>query len=148
MFDSAGRHPYTAAQDSNIARKKVNRASNSKLVRQHHVFSRVLSLLLLSFIVYGTTIEAAHTHGLAANNVVGASNFSDPTTETKTTTKLAGCGDCLICQLHQNFSTTVISVPPTVLSSSLRSRFLDLNAVAVHSQTTHPQQGRAPPLSL
>jgi hypothetical protein len=146
MFDSAGRHPYTAAQDSNIARKKVNRESNSKLVRRHHVFSRVLSLLLLSFIVYGTTVEAAHTHGqLAANSIVGASNFSDPATDTKTATKLTGCGDCLICQLHQNFSATLISVPPSVLSSSLRSLFLTLNAVAVHSQTTTPQHGRAPP---
>ncbi|HEV7743754.1 MAG TPA: hypothetical protein VGO56_02045 [Pyrinomonadaceae bacterium] len=127
----------------------MNRESNSKLVRRHHVFSRVLSLLLLSFIVYGTTVEAAHTHGRpAANNVVGAAHFSDPTTETKTATKLTGCGDCLICQLHQNFSTTVISVPPTVLSSSLRSRFLDLNSVAVHSQATTPRRGRAPPFTL
>ncbi|HEV7684603.1 MAG TPA: hypothetical protein VGO68_21010 [Pyrinomonadaceae bacterium] len=124
----------------------MNRENNSKLVKRHHAFSRVLSLLLLSFIVYGTTVEAAHTHGrLVANSVVGAANFSDPTTETKTATKLTGCGDCLICQLHQNFSTTVIAVPPTILSSSLRSRFLDQNAVAVHSQTTTPQHGRAPP---
>lgn len=146
MFDSAGRHPYTAAQDSNIARKKVNRESNSKLVRRHRVFSRVLSLLLLSFIVYGTTVEAAHTHGtLAAKNVVGAANFSDPTTETKTATKLTGCGDCLICQLHQNFSTTLISVPLCCGPSSAGSKSFHSTTVSVHSQTSRPRAGRAPP---
>lgn len=147
IFDSAGRHPYTAAQDSNIARKKVTREQPSKLVRQHHAFTRVLSLLLLGFIVYGTTVEAAHTHGrlAAANTVVGASNFSDPATGTRTTTKLPGCGDCLICQLHQNFSATLISDPPSIVSSSLKSRFLNLTAVSVHSQITTPQRGRAPP---
>ena len=151
MFDSAGRHPYTEAHDSNIAqKKKVTRERNSKLVRRHHAFTRVLSFLLLGFIVYGTTVEAAHTHGnlAAANTLVGASNFSDPATETKTTTKLTGCGECLICQLHQGFSTTLISVPPSLGASSLRSGVFKSTPVSAHSQVTSPRRGRAPPLSL
>jgi len=110
----------------------------------------VLSLLLLGFIVYGTTVEAAHTHGSlrAANTIVGASNISDPATETKTTTNLTGCGDCLICQLHQGFSTTLISVPPSLGTSLLRSGVFNSTPVSAHSQVTTPQRGRAPPLSL
>jgi hypothetical protein len=146
-FDCAGRHPYTAAQDSNIARKKVNRERHSSLVRPHSAFARVLSLLLLGFVVYGTTVEAAHTHGnlTAATSAVGASNFSDPAAETKANTSVLGCGDCLICQLHQQFSTTLISVPPSLSQSSLKAQFFKLTTVSVLSQTSAPRTGRAPP---
>ena len=150
MFDSAGRHPYTAAQDSNIARKKVTREGHSKFVRKQSAFSRALSVLLLGFIVYGTTVEAAHTHGnlIAANSAAASSSFSDPATETKTNSNLLGCGDCLICQLHQSFSATIISVPPSVVPTALRSRIFNLTAVSVASETSAPPRGRAPPFSL
>jgi subtilisin family serine protease len=109
----------------------------------------VLSLLLLGFIVYGTTVEAAHTHGrLTANSAAGASNFSGPATDVKETTTLLGCGECLICQLHQNFSATLISVPPSIGQSSFGSRSVNSTTVTVHSQTTTPRTGRAPPISL
>jgi len=128
----------------------VNIVRNSKAVRQHHAFTRLLSLLLLGFIVYGTTVEAAHTHGsrAATGTVVGASNFSDPATDTRTTTKQPGCGDCLICQLHQNFSATLISVPPSLVPLAVGSHFFNLAAVSVVSQTNAPRRGRAPPSSL
>ena len=111
------------------------------------MLSRALSLLLLGFIVYGTTVEAAHTHGslVAANSAVASSSFSDPASETKANSNPTGCGDCLICQLHQHFSATVISVPPRIVPSSLRSRIFNLTAVSVHSQTSTPRTGRAPP---
>jgi hypothetical protein len=110
----------------------------------------VLSFLLLGFIVYGTTVEAAHTHGnlAATKTVVGASSFSDPATDAKTTTKLPGCGDCLICQLHQNFSATLISVPPSIGPLAVSSHFFNLAAVSVVTQTNAPRRGRAPPSSL
>jgi hypothetical protein len=149
MFDSAGGHPYTAAQDSNITRKTVDREAPSKLIKRHGVLSRALSLLLLGFIVYGTTVEAAHTHGslTVKNNIAGASTFSDPATGAKANNTLLGCGDCLICQLHQQFSTTLISVPPSLVPSPLGSRFLALTALSVHSLTNTPRRGRAPPLT-
>jgi hypothetical protein len=120
------------------------------LVRAHGGIARLLSLLLLGFIVYGTTVEAAHTHGgmLTANSVAGASNFSDPATDLKGTTRLQGCGECLICQLHQNFSATLISVPPSISHTSFGSRFVTSTTLPVHSQTTTSRTGRAPPLSL
>jgi hypothetical protein len=118
-------------------------------MKRHGVFSRALSLLLLGFIAYGTTVEAAHTHGsLAANNPIAGSYFSDPATgTTEANSNLLGCGDCLICQLHQHFSATLISVPPSVIPSSLKSRLLDSTAVSVLSKTTTPQRGRAPPFT-
>ncbi len=143
-FDGAGRHLYTAAQDSNIASKKVNR--ESILVRPHSAFTRVLSLLLLTFVLYGTTVEAAHTHGnLPSASTVTGSSFSDPASETTVKTTLAGCGDCLICQLHQQFSATLISVPLNQSQSSLKSRFFNSTTVFIRSRTNTPQRGRAPP---
>jgi len=150
MFDSASRHPYTAAQDSNIARKKVTREGHSRLIKKHGVFTRALSFLLLGFIVYGTTVEAAHTHGnlRAPNSAVAGSTFSDPASETKAPNSLLNCNDCLICQLHQYFSASLISVPPSIVSSSLRCRFSNFTAVSVSSETNAPRRGRAPPFTL
>jgi hypothetical protein len=112
----------------------------------HRGVSRVLSLLLLGFIVYGTTVEAVHTHGmLTANSVAGASNFSGPATDLKETTRLLGCGECLTCQLHQNFSATLISVPQSIGHTSFGSRSVNSTTLPVHSHTTTPRSGRAPP---
>jgi hypothetical protein len=149
-FDSADRHPYTAAQVLIITRKTVSRETNSNLVKRHGTFARVLSFLLLGFIVYGTTVEAAHTHGRVSvsNSAVGVSKLSDPATDTKTGTTLLGCSDCLICQLHQGFSTSLISVAPSLLPSALKSRLFSATAVLVHSETTTPRRGRAPPFTL
>lgn len=150
MFDCAARHLYTAVQDSNIARKKVTRERESKLSHRPSTFARVLSFVLLGFIVYGTTVEAAHTHGTVArvNNASSSSSFSDPASESKANNNLPGCGDCLICQLHQNFSATVISVPPSIGPLSVEFHFFHSNPVSVASQTNAPRRGRAPPFSL
>jgi hypothetical protein len=145
--DSAVRHPYITVDDSNTLLKFVTREPHSQLIRPHGAFARVLSVLLLGFIVYGTTVEAAHTHGsvLGSSNPAGASSLSDPKTEVNQNGSLNACGDCLICQLHQQFSTTLTSVPPIISASILRSRFLSPNAVPVPSQTSTPRTGRAPP---
>jgi len=118
------------------------------VTKSHSRFSRVLSLLLLAFIVYGTTVEAAHTHGgLPAASVVGSASFSDPATDAKGATPLVGCGDCLICQLHQNFSATLISLPPSIAPTSLSSQFVLSTTIPLHTQTSAPRSGRAPPQS-
>jgi len=72
---------------------------------------RWLGLLLLVFIFYGTTVEAAHRHG----NIPTTSNHATslaaaPESSRSTVNTKRGCNDCLICQLHQNFSATLISI--------------------------------------
>jgi hypothetical protein len=113
-------------------------------------FPRALSIVLLAFIVCGTTVEAAHNHGNLpeSNKVTSAAHFSDPATESKLGTSSPGCSDCLICQLHQNFSATVISVSPSLGPSTHSFRTFNLTTVSVHSQTATPQRGRAPPFTL
>ena len=118
-----------------------------QLASRNNAFARVLSLLLLAFIFYGTTIEAAHTHRrpTRATNPEGSASFTVPVNETETRTNLVGCGECLICQLHQNFSTGIVAAAPDVSPSVLNSYLFKLNTVSVHSHASTPQTGRAPP---
>lgn len=110
-------------------------------------FPRALSIVLLAFIVCGTTVEAAHNHGnlVASNAVASAAHFSDPATESKLGTSSPGCSDCLICQLHQHFSATVISVPPSVAPLTLAATFVHSHAITTRSQSIVTRTGRAPP---
>jgi hypothetical protein len=112
--------------------------------------ARAISLLLLVFIVYGTTVEAAHTHGTVTRSASATSsaNLSSPASGVTSGTSLVSCGDCLICQLHQQFSTSVIAAPPTLNPPVLFSRHFKQTAVVIHSRPTVIGSGRAPPLSL
>jgi hypothetical protein len=106
--------------------------------------ARWLSLLLVAFIVYGTTVEAAHRHGRVLPNNVAASHV-EPDQPNSPVSSKTGCSDCLICQLHQNFATTLIAyriVDPPV---QLQIRVTTTVPPDVHFQLTGPTAGRAPP---
>jgi hypothetical protein len=109
-------------------------------------FTRWLSLLLVVFILYGTTVEAAHRHGrtlpLASST---AAHFSNEQSQNLSTNK-SGCNDCLICQLHQNFTSTLIVLrlkhdPPARIPQQITA----LAHEDLLSQIISPQAGRAPP---
>jgi hypothetical protein len=106
--------------------------------------TRGIGLLLVLFIFYGTTIEAAHRHGRVLHSSSSATAVDYERTSTPLTGK-GSCTDCLICQLHQNFNTTLITFrladPPSempVMPTVNRPR-------EVLSQVTGPTCGRAPP---
>jgi hypothetical protein len=130
-----------------LSQRKMSSERHSWLAKPHGAFTRVLSLLLLGFIVFGTTVEAAHTHGslAAATRVIAASNFSDPATETKVKTTLLSCGDCLICQLHQNFSTALITFRLRVPPANKRATVPNPALQTFRSEVNTPIKGRAPP---
>jgi hypothetical protein len=113
---------------------------------QNANLKRGIGLLLLIFIVYGTTVEAAHRHGgrvaPAAHNAVAFEQTGSTSTTPKTQ---PGCSDCLICQLHQNFSATLISVKPTTESLVSQTCIPQLDPVSIRSTAQSPQSGRAPP---
>jgi len=110
-------------------------------------FPRALSILLLAFIICGTTVEAAHNHGnlAASNQATSAGHFSDPATEKSADTGSLNCSDCLICQLHQNFSATVLSVTPNLTPLVLTASFSHSHSLLASSQTSVTRTGRAPP---
>ena len=121
-------------------------AFNKDLVYNPSV-KRAVGLLLVLFIFYGTTVEAAHRHGVAAPHSNSTTSVTNPDSGTSSTsTAKPGCSDCLICQLHQNFSAALISVKPNDAAPLARvtpaRRF---NPVPTRSIANSPQTGRAPP---
>jgi hypothetical protein len=108
-------------------------------------FSRWLGLLLIAFILYGTTVEAAHRHGRVLSDNGNLSSVTHSDKSGNPAGAQTGCGDCLICQLHQNFSTTLLafrlSDPPA------RVLFTTTTFVApdLLSRISSPLAGRAPP---
>ena len=107
---------------------------------------RAVGLLLVLFIFYGTTVEAAHRHGVAAPHSNSTTSVTNPNSGANSTFTKPGCSDCLICQLHQNFSATLISVKlndAAPLARVTPARRFD--PVPTRSIANSPQTGRAPP---
>jgi hypothetical protein len=108
-------------------------------------FSRWLGLLLIAFILYGTTVEAAHRHGRVLSDRSDVTSLTHSDDSGNLTGNQTGCSDCLICQLHQNFSTTLIAFrlndPPTRILHKTTA----VLAPDLLSQIISPVAGRAPP---
>jgi hypothetical protein len=106
---------------------------------------RWLGLLLVVFIFYGTTVEAAHRHGKVSSKSSHATCLGADPASSSTINTRPGCNDCLICQLHQNFSATLISFQ---LNTAPLRRLTPSNSsvpLFIRSTVHSPQSGRAPP---
>lgn len=114
---------------------------------QQASFSRALSTLLLVLIVYGTAVEAAHRHGriLSSDESTSSTSITSPADSGSMQGGQVGCSDCLICQLHQNFSSALITFRQHSPTPSLRAQFSDSISKSFHSQTNAPTSDRAPP---
>jgi hypothetical protein len=111
-------------------------------------FSRCVGLLLVVFIFYGTTVEAAHRHGRVLPSAAHNTSVADLGSANSTLTTKPGCSDCLICQLHQNFSATLLSIKTNVEPIGRLTYSLSFVSLVVNSTDASPQSGRAPPQSL
>ena len=132
--------------DSNIQLKNMTRERYFSSVRRPRAFARALSFLLLGFIVYGTAVEAAHRHsGLDVNESSRSSSLSNTSTRDALTGGLTGCSDCLICQLHQNFSEAAVAGRQLNPPTTLPVLFSQAHASTFRSQINAPRSGRAPP---
>jgi hypothetical protein len=106
--------------------------------------ARGLSLLLVVFILYGTTVEAAHRHGRVLPNHEAASQVESDQPSSPLSSK-TGCSDCLICQLHQNFATTLLAFRLVDPPARLQIRVTTTVPPDVPFHLTGPAAGRAPP---
>jgi hypothetical protein len=111
---------------------------------QRNALARWLSLLLVVFILYGTTVEAAHRHGRVLPNHHAASLVESDQPNSPVSSK-TGCSDCLICQLHQNFATTLIAFRLVEPPAPIQIRVTTAVPPDVHFQLIGPTAGRAPP---
>lgn len=138
-----------APSDCNTRLGIVTRRRHSTGLSLRTSLARVLSSLLLVFILYGTTIEAAHRHGrlLKTEGSQESLSVSHPSIPTNVTGGKFGCSECLICQLQKSFSATLVTV--RAVSSRPRSRLELLlpASIAFKSQTNALQKGRAPPFT-
>jgi len=119
----------------------------TKTIQNHGAkLKRGLGLLLVVFILYGTTVEAAHCHGRVLPQSNSATSLTNPNAGSSGTFKTKpGCNDCLICQLHQNFSATLITVKLNTVPIARVTHAQRLDPVSIRSITSHTQSGRAPP---
>ena len=119
---------------------------NNAIQNPGATLKRGLGLLLVLFIFYGTTVEAAHRHGVAASQTNSAASFTNPNSGANGTfSTKPGCSDCLICQLHQNFSATLISVKLNIVPLARVTYALTFDPVSIRSIAHSSQSGRAPP---
>src|SRR4029453_3771535 len=130
----------------------MGRKTVTSITRTFHtarlLTSRAVSLLLVLFILYGTTVEAAHRHGRVLDRPTNASStIVDLDLAKNINRSQVGCNDCLICQLHHSFSTTLISVRSDLNPSTQRCALRGSVPNPVRSGTKTPQTGRAPPQS-
>ena len=112
---------------------------------QSATFSRWLGVLLVVFILYGTTVEAAHRHGRVLPAQAGSTAQLDNEQAQNLSTTQTGCSDCLICQLHQNFSATLIALRQDDPPVQQPQRYASAVPLDLISQITSPSAGRAPP---
>jgi hypothetical protein len=109
-----------------------------------NTLTRWVGLLLAVFILYGTTVEAAHRHGRVLPSNGAASQVDSDQTESPFSSK-TGCSDCLICQLHQNFSATLVAFRFVDPPKQVRLNPPDAIPPDVHSPLLGSTAGRAPP---
>jgi len=125
--------------------------------------ARVLAFVLLASIAWGATAEFTHHHGVQSTARIGtllsqtqAANAGAQTatplvesgeTEASSSRSNSGAG-CLICQLHQNLSTTLFNTPPRVLPVDLPVVSASAMVILPPSEVAANQHGRAPPASL
>jgi hypothetical protein len=111
-------------------------------------FSRRLSLLLVLFILFGTTVEAAHRHGLSVATQSSATAQVDNTQTRNLNSNKTGCNDCLICQLHQNLTTTLIALRLNDPPAQQPQRVTLVVQQDLLARIISPIAGRAPPQAI
>lgn len=116
---------------------------------RHALYVRLLAFVLLILVAYMTTAEAVHKHGnLSVNRTASietvASRPSDASSSLDDSSSIA---DCLICQLHQNLSTTLFNPLPQAIAPQEQAADIPAAAISYLSQTDTPRRGRAPPLT-
>jgi len=123
--------------------------------------ARLLALLLLASLAWGTTAEFNHHHGIKApvsptllsaaqtqnaDESSSAQVSSSNPNGTSSTSKTGAA--CLICQLHQNLSATALGHTPGVGTAETHGLKAPPGVIFQLSEFTANCHGRAPPSNL
>jgi hypothetical protein len=123
--------------------------------------ARLLAVLLLASLAWGSTVEFTHHHGAktkSSESLAGATpsltaNAATATwissSDTNGTSSKSNTGAaCLICQLHQNLSATIIGQIPGIALTEALTQHAPPDALVKLSEFRSTGQGRAPPSNL
>ena len=124
---------------------RINR--HSEMIQADSSSRRVLSFLLLGLILYGATVQAVHKHGAALFAQAEAVAVSIPAPEDSSTSGIQGCDDCLICQLQQSFSATLVTYRDLDPPAAQTVGFFGAGIRPASSFVTIRESGRAPPFT-
>ena len=115
----------------------------------YSVFSRAISLLLLSLILCAATVGSAHSHGAIAKPARSdhSTSLSSSGTTRDSTAGRINCSDCLTCQLHQNFASALLSGRSVWLPPALHEHYFEIATIVFHSRVDTPRRDRAPPFT-
>lgn len=120
----------------------------------------MLALLLLASLAWGTIAEFNHHHGNRTRydqsllNTAQAQDANDTSSVRIESNKTNGSSssktgaECLICQLHQNLSATVLSQTPGIGTTETFGLHASRTTVFQFSEFTACGHGRAPPSYL
>jgi len=120
--------------------------------------ARLLAALLLTILGWQSSAEFTHKHGSLPRATKSSQQqitaVPQPTEDAHSHKRSGSASffrtatDCLICQLHQNLSTTVFT--DTSVSSATQARVLAIEHTAafVRADFSGNQRGRAPPTIL
>jgi len=128
--------------------KAVTSLFNSTARRRPNIFGRGLASVLLLLVVYGSTVEAVHSHGgLVPARTAEARTVTQTNDPGQTTRQTSSHGDCLICQLHQNLANGLFQAQTLALRPLTATTATPTSVALYYSHTAVPRRGRAPPLT-
>ena len=132
--------------------------SQSSIVR-----FRVTAAVLLAVIAWGSTVEVIHGHAAPDSNL-GAETVrncielsaTDKTPRTsvqenepaRSSSRQNTSSECLICQLHHNLATTLLSQPASINTPHQQAAHSSTPECLHLLEFTTVQHGRAPPTIL
>lgn len=119
---------------------------------------QLLAAILLASIAWGATAEFTHTHGLRArstlapapisNSSFDASESVETSDQSNTSSRSRASAECLICQLHQNLSNTLLGHALATASVETHSLAFNPDLTLHRADFSKSQRGRAPPANL
>ena len=140
---------FPVESNCNIMLHQVASDTGSATCHQGAPLARLLAFVLLAFVTYAAIIEVTHRHGglllstpdssHAAISSSGGVNSSANDSRT--------IGECLICQLRQQLSFSLLNAPPPIVAPQLQFVRAHATVVLSFSRPDTPRLGRAPPLA-
>ncbi|HVS81121.1 MAG TPA: hypothetical protein VHE60_05255 [Pyrinomonadaceae bacterium] len=107
---------------------------------------RLLGYLLSLLIVYGATVEAAHSHGSVAPDRPGVAAISDAGGSPSSDKGNSHHRECSMCQFQQQLFGGLVHAPLFARTPLAEIAFVSTLTVFYPSTSTTPRSGRAPPL--